>query len=126
MKTPIQEVYENFNFLSDADFKSWMLNTDLLKIERERMYDFTEGWSNSGLTIEDYNIMFKKQNGCCAICNKHILELNQKKKKHLCIDHNHDTGAIRGLLCDKCNRGIGLLQDDKEILLNAYNYLCKF
>ena len=54
MKTPIQEVYENFNFLSDADFKSWMLNTDLLKIERERMYDFTEGWSNSGLTIEDY------------------------------------------------------------------------
>ena len=60
MKTPIQEVYENFNFLSDADFKSWMLNTDLLKIERERMYDFTEGWSNSGLTIEDYyNKTFK-------------------------------------------------------------------
>ena len=54
MRTPIQEVYENFNKMSDADFKSWMLNTDLLKIERERMYDFTEGWSNSGLTIEDY------------------------------------------------------------------------
>ena len=60
MKTPMQEVYENFNLMSDADFKSWMLNTDLLKIERERMYDFTEGWSNSGLTIEDYyNKTFK-------------------------------------------------------------------
>ncbi len=60
MKTPMQEVYENFNLMSDVDFKAWMLNTDLLKIERERMYDFTEGWSNSGLTIEDYyNETFK-------------------------------------------------------------------
>ena len=54
MKTPMQEVYENYNLMSDVDFKAWMLNTDLLKIERERIYDFTEGWSNSGLTIEDY------------------------------------------------------------------------
>ena len=50
----MQEVYENYNLMSDVDFKAWMLNTDLLKIERERIYDFTEGWSNSGLTIEDY------------------------------------------------------------------------
>ena len=54
MKTIMQEVYENYNLMSDVDFKAWMLNTDLLKIERERIYDFTEGWSNSGLTIEDY------------------------------------------------------------------------
>ena len=54
MKTIMQEVYENYNLMSDVDFKAWMLNTDLLKIERERIYDFTEGWSNRGLTIEDY------------------------------------------------------------------------
>ena len=50
----MQEVYENFNLMSDADFKAWMLNTDLLEKEKEVMYHFTEGWSNSGLTIEDF------------------------------------------------------------------------
>ena len=40
MKTPMQEVYENFNLMSDADFKAWMLNTDLLEKEREVMVDF--------------------------------------------------------------------------------------
>jgi hypothetical protein len=79
-----------------------------------------------GITIEDYNKMFLKQNGCCAICNLHILEINKGIKKNLCVDHNHETGQVRGLLCDKCNRGIGLLQDNKDILLRAYNYLDKF
>jgi ribosomal protein L34E len=76
-----------------------------------------------GITIEEYNKMFTNQNGCCAICKVHITEINQKRKKHLSIDHNHRNGKIRGLLCDKCNRGIGLLQDDVQILLNAFNYL---
>ena len=40
MKTPMQEVYENFNLMSDADFKAWMLNTDLLEKEKEVMVDF--------------------------------------------------------------------------------------
>ena len=40
MKTPMQEVYENFNLMSDADFKAWMLNTDLLEKEKQRMVDF--------------------------------------------------------------------------------------
>jgi hypothetical protein len=40
MKTPMQEVYENFNLMSDADFKSWMLNTDLLEKEEKVMVDF--------------------------------------------------------------------------------------
>jgi len=79
-----------------------------------------------GITIEQYNVMFAYQNGCCAICNKHILEIDQKRKKNLCVDHNHETGEIRGLLCDKCNRGIGLLQDNPDILLSAYRYLSKF
>lgn len=79
-----------------------------------------------GISINDYNIMFANQKGCCAIFKIHILELEQKIKKHLCVDHNHKTGQVRGLLCDKCNRGIGLLMDNKEVILNAYNYLNKF
>ena len=79
-----------------------------------------------GITIDDYNRMFAKQNGCCAICKTHITQLNQPRKKYLCVDHDHHTGKIRGLLCDKCNRGIGLLQDNKEIVSNAYHYLNRF
>jgi hypothetical protein len=94
------------------DNKEYMRNFDLKK--------------SYGITINDYNKMFNEQYGCCAICKIHILELGQKIKKHLCVDHNHETGQVRGLLCDKCNRGIGLLQDNKDVLLNAYNYLDKF
>ena len=44
MKTPIQEVYENFNLMSDADFKAWVLNTDLLKKEKDVMCDFADNY----------------------------------------------------------------------------------
>jgi len=57
MKTPMQEVYENFNLMSDADFKSWMLNTDLLKKEEEMMCEFTLSYfidNTEGETIEDF------------------------------------------------------------------------
>lgn len=85
-----------------------------------RNYDLKKSY---GITLDDYNYMFNNQNGCCAICGLHISELKMKHKHNLCVDHCHITGEIRGLLCDKCNRGIGLLNDDIEILKNAIKYL---
>ena len=76
-----------------------------------------------GIDLKQYNDIFESQNGCCKICNKHISELNNKHKKSLCVDHCHKTNKIRGLLCDKCNRGIGLLNDNIESLKNAIIYL---
>lgn len=76
-----------------------------------------------GIDITDYNIMFENQKGCCKICNTHISELNLKIKKSLCVDHNHETGKVRGLLCDKCNRGLGLFCDDENLLYKAMEYL---
>jgi len=76
-----------------------------------------------GIDLKQYEEMFFQQKGCCKICNKHISELNQKIKKSLSVDHCHTTGKVRGLLCDKCNRGIGLLNDDIDILNNAIKYL---
>lgn len=90
------------------------------RTEYNRKFDLKKSY---GITIEEYNKMFIFQNGCCAICNIHITEINSGRKKHLCVDHDHITGKIRGLLCDKCNRGIGLLQDNEEILLKAYYYI---
>jgi len=72
-----------------------------------------------GITIQDYNFMFDKQNGCCAICDTHQSELSRR----LCVDHCHDTGRVRGLLCNTCNRALGLFKDDSAILLKANRYL---
>jgi len=74
-----------------------------------------------GITEDQYNEIWIEQCGRCAICKKHEQELG----KVLYIDHCHSTGKVRGLLCQKCNTGIGLLFDDKEILLNAIKYLEK-
>ncbi len=72
-----------------------------------------------GITLEQYNQMFEDQQGCCAICGKHQSEL----KLSLCVDHNHDTGKVRALLCGKCNTGLGLLNEDIKILEQSIKYL---
>jgi len=61
-----------------------------------------------GITLEDYNKMFKKQGGKCLICGKHQSEL----KRPLGVDHDHETKKIRGLLCGQCNFGLGLFNDN--------------
>jgi len=72
-----------------------------------------------GLTYDEYNKMFQEQNGCCFICGKHQSELKRK----LFVDHNHRTGEVRKLLCNKCNSVLGLVEEDKNILVNVINYL---
>lgn len=74
-----------------------------------------------GITIEDRDLMFIEQDGCCKICKKHEDEVSRS----LHIDHCHATGRVRGLLCFKCNSLIGMAQDNVEILVNAINYLKK-
>ncbi|MCB1711167.1 MAG: endonuclease VII domain-containing protein [Candidatus Riesia sp.] len=73
-----------------------------------------------GISLEEYEKLSKKQNNKCAICTK---EENSERNNFLCVDHNHSTGQIRGLLCSNCNRGLGLLKDNEIILNNAIKYL---
>ena len=75
---------------------------------------------NYGITLEDYDRMYKEQNGVCKICS---LPQVSKRNTRLCVDHDHGTGKVRGLLCDDCNRGIGLLKDDARLLDKASEYL---
>ena len=72
-----------------------------------------------GMTLEDYDKMLVEQLGACAICKT----VPDGELARLCIDHDHETGRIRGLLCDRCNRGIGLLRDDPAVLDAAAQYL---
>lgn len=74
---------------------------------------------NYGITPEDYDVLLEAQNGCCGICGRHQTEF----KKRLATDHNHKTGYIRGLLCNKCNPGIGAFGEDVNILQRAIDYL---
>jgi hypothetical protein len=76
-----------------------------------------------GLTLEQYENILKSQNGVCAICKSS--DSKTKGIGRFCVDHDHLTGEIRGLLCASCNRGIGLLGDKVELLKNAIKYLEK-
>lgn len=74
-----------------------------------------------GITEDDYNTLFNKQHGCCAICGVHQSQL----KRRLHIDHDHQTGEIRGLLCMKCNRALGYFGDSVEHMTTAIQYLSR-
>ena len=71
-----------------------------------------------GITDIQYQEMSEAQNNTCAICN----ELDTQGYR-LAIDHCHNTGKVRGLLCRKCNLAIGHLKDDIKLLESAINYL---
>lgn len=86
--------------------------------ERKREQNYRRKY---GISIDTYESMLKEQGGCCMICRR--AELKDKK---LDIDHCHRTGKIRGLLCARCNKTIGLLEDDGQLALNMIAYLDKF
>lgn len=70
-----------------------------------------------GLTSEDYDRMLVSQDGRCGICRRRSL------KRRLAIDHNHKTKAVRGLLCQRCNRALGSLGDNLENVMRFVRYL---
>lgn len=67
-----------------------------------------------GITMEDYKKLHELQKGLCKIC---------ERQKQLMVDHCHKTGKIRGLLCGKCNKGLGHFLDNREYLKSAIEYL---
>ena len=76
-----------------------------------------------GLTSEEYDARFKKQGGVCAICKKKEVSTRDGKTKVLAVDHDHATGAVRGLLCTHCNTGLAMFRDDLRLLVLAGRYL---
>ena len=75
--------------------------------------------------LEEYNIMFEEQKGCCKLCNKHQTECKRALAVDHCHEHENNTGNIlvRGLLCNNCNLGLGNFKDNKEVLELAIKYL---
>ena len=78
-----------------------------------------------GISEKEVSEMYQAQSGLCKICNTQmeVFSSSEDKRQTFCVDHNHDTGKVRGLLCSDCNRGIGFLKDNSEILRKAAEYL---
>lgn len=71
-----------------------------------------------GISREEYDFLLTEQDGRCKICFEKVGE-------ELRVDHDHETGKIRALLCAKCNSGIGLLKEDPDVLRLAAQYIEK-
>lgn len=76
-----------------------------------------------GITLIDYKAMLDSQNHLCKICGAEGFLMKEHHQIKLVVDHCHQSGKVRGLLCHNCNRALGLLKDSPEILLSAKNYL---
>lgn len=70
-----------------------------------------------GLSVSEFQGLLDKQGNACAICRKPFGDIVA------CVDHDHATGAVRGILCHRCNRAIGLLGDSVELATAAARYL---
>lgn len=78
---------------------------------------------NYGITQEEYEELKAQQGDVCAICGQPEVRVHKGIKVDLCVDHDHETGKVRGLLCARCNHGLGNFKDSPENLSNAIDYL---
>lgn len=86
--------------------------------EYKRMWKLANKY---GITVDQYEAMLVAQDGVCAICKK-----EDTRGTRLCVDHDHETGENRRLLCKACNLVIGYAHEDTEVLRNAIIYLESF
>lgn len=121
------------DFIISLINKKYCSNVCMVKFNKRLYYQnnkekWAENWKRRtinrrikqfGINEEEYNKMVDKVNNRCEICGRHTKEL----EKSLCIDHDHNTGKIRGLLCSDCNVAIGRFKDNINSIKNAIKYL---
>lgn len=93
-------------------------------IEKRRVYHLRK---NYGITMDEFLQLLQAQDHKCAVCGTAITQNSNggqnKRVRNLDVDHCHDTGKVRGILCSQCNKGIGCFKDDPERLRSAAAYL---
>jgi hypothetical protein len=109
--------YINHKAQMDANSKRRYENKHDEVIAKCREYVFRTRY---GITPEDYDRMLVEQGGVCAIC------LRPPGKRRLHVDHDHETGKVRALLCSRCNHAVGLVREDETILSRMIEYLRRF
>lgn len=104
------------------------MSTRGYKIQYKQCHACSCSISSYGINNGQKKELLEKQKHKCKICQQKIELLGQTRKDitnrtGANVDHCHETGKIRGLLCTSCNRALGLFKDDPTILTNAINYL---
>lgn len=79
-----------------------------------------------GLTIAEHEAMVQAQDNKCAICGNAPDPNGVRASSRLHVDHDHDTGAVRGLLCTRCNRGVGYFRDSAGLMREAARYIERY
>lgn len=79
-----------------------------------------------GVDVDYYNAKLKEQGGVCGSCRKYRPNTWCGQKVHMSLDHDHVTGKPRGVLCMRCNRALGLLWDDLEVIIGLAKYKKKY
>lgn len=97
---------------------NFLMDGPILGAKCKSCQSFRRIFDKYGLTKEEYLNILEDQNHCCKICKNK--ELFYQK---LIVDHNHNTGKVRGLLCSSCNQGLGKFKDNIEALKEAIEYL---
>lgn len=88
---------------------------------QEHKGQLKDGWYKRtyGINLEQYEALLVAQGHRCAICG-------EPYNGSLCVDHDHSSGVVRGLLCNECNIALGMAHDDVVVLNNVISYLVKF
>jgi len=100
--------------------KKWRSQPHVRERDREYAVRFSKRY-RYGMNWDQFQAMLDRAGGKCEVCRKPFEHRSQRNGA--CIDHNHETGEIRGLLCHSCNRAIGLLGDCPERLEKMILYL---
>ena len=115
----------NKRYAEDENFRAYRRDRDdgyyTRSEERRRAQRIQATLKKYGITEEQYNKLAAKQGGVCALCGKP--PTGNGPNKRLAVDHHHDSGQVRGLLCGPCNTGLGLFRDDPDVLAAAARYL---
>jgi hypothetical protein len=88
--------------------------------DRRRGYTWLKRY---GVTPEEYQRLYDLQSGLCAICGNPETRYHRGSLMVLSVDHRHNDGSIRGLLCRPCNVGLGQFRDDPVLVQKALDYL---
>jgi hypothetical protein len=79
-----------------------------------------------GVGIDYFNTKLTEQGGVCAGCKRNVKTIWRGKEVSMALDHNHITKTPRGVLCIKCNRALGLLEENEKTFLNLIDYINKY
>ena len=118
-KCQIEKPFTEFNKRNDGQ------SSDGVRHKCKDCYSFARIYEKYKLTEVEYKQMLADQNGGCKICFKTESTKDGRygRTRTLSVDHCHKTGKIRGLLCENCNRALGLLNDSEELIQRSSLYL---